>query len=389
MGLRRKEAVTGIYAHIPFCIRKCPYCAFNSASAPAEGIPETRYITCLSQELSAVIERENLAGPPATVYLGGGTPSLLSPRAIADFLQSIDRTLGKGAKEITIEANPDTLTLPKLEGYYASGVNRLSIGFQSFEEAGLAALGRTHTVETSIKAYGWARQAGFKNIGIDLIFGTLGQTLRGWEAALEKAVDLKPEHISLYGMTIEEGTPFYRKYGPGKKGLPGEEAEAEMLLVAIRVLKGAGYRHYEVSNFALPGFESSHNTLYWKGNPYIGLGAGAHSYMPWPDWGRRWWNAASANEYMDRVEKRLDPAEGNEELTRKDAIAEAVMLGLRMIDAGINGEAFREKFGNYPAEALSGFKALVADGLLEKKGEDIFVTQKGLLVLDEVALKLI
>lgn len=389
MGLRREEAVTGIYAHIPFCLRKCPYCAFNSASAPAEGLPEKRYAACLSKELSAVVEKEAIIGPPATIYLGGGTPSLLSPQAVSDLLRSIKDTLGKAAGEITIEANPDTLTLDKLKGYVNAGVNRLSIGFQSFDEAGLASLGRAHTVETSLKAYAWARQAGFRNIGIDLIFGTPGQTLQGWEAALKKAVELRPEHISLYGMTIEEGTPFYRKYGPGKKGLPGEDAEAAMLLSAMRVLEVAGYRHYEVSNFALPGFESRHNTLYWNGMPYIGLGAGAHSYMPWPGWGRRWWNAPLANEYMDRVEKGIDTAEGREELTRKDALYESTMLGLRMIDAGINGEAFKARFGLYPAGALKGLDALIEEGLLEKRGEDIFATQKGLLVLDEVALKLL
>jgi len=389
VGLRREESVTGIYAHIPFCIRKCPYCAFNSASAPPEGIPEKRYIACLSRELSAAVKREGIIGPPATVYLGGGTPSLLSPSAVAVFLHAIEESLGKGAREVTVEANPDTLTLPKLEGYRAAGVNRLSIGFQSFDEAGLLALGRTHAVETSIKAFEMARQAGFRNIGIDLIFGTPGQTLQGWEASLNKAVDLAPEHISLYGMTIEEGTPFYRRYGPGKKGLPGEEAEAQMLLGAIRVLKGAGYRHYEVSNFALPGFESAHNTLYWKGNPYIGLGAGAHSYLPWPNWGRRWWNVAPADEYMDRVERGLDPAEGKEDLSRKEAMTESMMLGLRMIGSGIDGEAFKERFGIYPAEALTGLDVLVKDGLVEKRGESVFVTRKGLLVLDEVAVRLL
>ncbi len=389
MGLRREEAVTGIYAHIPFCIRKCPYCAFNSASAPAEGIPEARYIASLSRELSDIIKREGLFGPPATVYLGGGTPSLLSPQAVLDLLRSIEKTLGKSAREVTIEANPDTLTLPKLEGYLAAGINRLSIGFQSFDEEGLAALGRTHTVERSLSAFEMARRAGFGNIGMDLIFGTPGQTLKGWEAALNKAVDLAPEHISLYGMTIEEGTPFYRKYGPGKKGLPGEEKEARMLIAAVRVLKAAGYRHYEVSNFALPGFESMHNTLYWKGNPYIGLGAGAHSYLPWPGWGRRWWNEASAGRYMDMVETGLDPAEGKEELSQKEAMTESVMLGLRMVDEGIDAEAFYARFGIYPAEALTGLGGLMDEGLVEKKAETIVITQKGLLVLDEVALRLL
>lgn len=367
------------------------------------GLDEERYVESLLKELGAVTGREGIAGPLRTFYIGGGTPTLFSPEAIGRLVSSVADVFGtRGTRgtggtglsgqagiEITIEANPDTLSPEKLAGYRRGGVNRLSIGFQSLDDARLARLGRTHTAYRAAQAYGWARDAGFDNIGIDLIFGTPGQAAEAWEEELSSAALLRPEHISLYGMTIEEGTPFYRRYGPDKAGLPGEEAEAEMFRTAIRVLKEAGYRHYEVSNFALPGRESIHNSLYWKGAPYLGLGAGAHSYLPWPDWGRRWWNEADPLAYMGKAEAGLDPSAGREELGRNDAMLEAVMLGLRMVEVGVGGESFRERFGLYPGEALPGLDGLIKDGLVRKRGEDILATESGLLFLNEIAVRML
>ncbi|MBW7957667.1 MAG: radical SAM family heme chaperone HemW [Deltaproteobacteria bacterium] len=393
MGLLgKKEEGIGVYAHIPFCLSKCPYCAFNSVAAKDAAAYEERYVECLVKELGARAGKENIPGPLRTFYIGGGTPTLFSPEAIGKLLTSAIGIFGIGNShgiESTIEANPDTLTPSKLAGYRRHGVNRLSIGFQSLDDARLAALGRTHTASRAAQAFKWGRDAGFENIGIDLIFGTPGQDPAGWQEELSSAALLKPEHISLYGMTIEEGTPFYRRYGPGKTGLPGEDAESEMFSAAVKTLKSAGYRHYEVSNFALPGRESVHNSLYWKGAPYIGVGAGAHSYLPWPGWGRRWWNETRHEEYMGKVEADLDPSAGGEELGRDEAMIEAVMLGLRMVDGGVNGERFKEKFGCYPGAALPGLEGLIKEGLVRKRGEDVLVTESGLLLLNEVAARML
>ncbi len=373
---------------------KCPYCAFNSVAALDAGAYEERYVKSLLSELASKSAKEGIRGPLRTFYIGGGTPTLFSPEAIGTILSSAGAMFGtrhtaQAGIEVTIEANPDTITRERLEGYRREGVNRLSIGFQSLNDARLAALGRTHTASRAAEAYKWARAAGFENVGIDLIFGTPGQDPARWEEELSGAALLKPEHVSLYGMTIEEGTPFYRKYGPGKAGLPGEEAESWMFSAAVRALKSAGYRHYEVSNFALPGRESVHNTLYWKGAPYLGVGAGAHSYLPWPGWGRRWWNESDPVAYMGRVEAGVDPSAGGEELGRKEAMLESVMLGLRMVDEGVNGEAFREKFGMYPGSALQGLDGLLREGLVRKRGEDVLATEPGLLLLNEVAARLL
>jgi len=387
VGLRGKDEI-GVYAHIPFCLRKCPYCAFNSVEAPPAGPPEERYVDSLAKELESSVQSEGISARAATVYFGGGTPSIFSPNAIGRFMETVEILLG-APREVTIEANPDAISPQKLRGYMGAGVNRLSIGFQSLEDSALIALGRRHTASASLAAFQWARDAGFRNIGIDLIFATPGQEIGQWEETLSRAAALRPEHISLYGMTVEEGTPFYRKYGPGKLGLPGEEAEAEMYLKAIEVLKSAGYRHYEVSNFAIPGFESAHNTLYWKGAGYIGVGAGAHSYLPGPGWGKRWWNISGAEDYMRVVGEGSPPIDGSEELTRREAMFEAVMLGLRMVEEGIDGSRFRERFGLSTIEALGGLDTLVRDGFVEKKGEDISLTQRGLLLLNEVAVRII
>ncbi|MCL4874552.1 radical SAM family heme chaperone HemW [bacterium] len=389
--LGKKEKGIGVYAHIPFCLSKCPYCAFNSVGTADARAYEKRYVGCLAREIGIRAREEGISGPLRTIYIGGGTPTLFSPEAIGELLSSaidIFGVAGPHGIESTIEANPDTVTPSSLAGYRQVGVNRLSIGFQSLDDARLAALGRTHTAGRATQAFKWGRDAGFGNIGIDLIFGTPGQDLAGWQEELSKAALLNPEHISLYGMTIEEGTPFYRRYGPGTTGLPGEEAEAGMFTIAVRTLKSAGYRHYEVSNFALPGRESVHNTLYWKGAPYIGAGAGAHSHLPWPGWGRRWWNETRAEEYMAKVEAGLDASSGGEKLGRKEAMLEAVMLGLRMVEEGINGDGFKEKFGLYPGEALPGLEGLIKEGLVRKSGEDVLATDSGLLLLNEVAARM-
>jgi len=372
---------------VPFCKRKCPYCDFKSIEAARA--PEDRFAGCLLKELEKTARETGLhEALLATVYLGGGTPSILSPDTVAGIISGIKSTFREAEEpEVTLEVNPDTVDLQKLTGFRSGGVTRLSIGFQALDDRHLVLLGRAHTAEAALNAFSFAREAGFANVGVDLMFAIPGQTLADWETTLRKVSALRPEHISLYGLTIEEGTPFHGRYGKEREGLPSEEIEALMYLKAREVLKDAGYRHYEVSNFALPGFESRHNSRYWKGADYLGIGPSAHSYISRPLWGRRWWNIAVPYEYMDRVEKGESPIDAGEELTREDAMLEAVMLGLRMVEEGVKHGPFTARFGVSPVEAFT-WDALILDGFVDKRGQDLVLTEKGLLFLNEVLLSL-
>lgn len=386
LGVRGEEQEIGVYVHVPFCKRKCPYCDFKSIEAARA--PEDRFAGCLSSELQKISEREGIKGAILrTLYFGGGTPSILSPSVIEKIIQSVKSSFRPAEDvEVTLEANPDTVDLEKLTAFRRAGVTRLSIGFQALEDRHLVLLGRAHTAEAALNAFKHAREAGFDNVGVDLMFAIPGQTLGDWERTLGKVTELRPEHISLYGLTIEEGTPFHGRYTKGKEGLPAEEDEARMYHMAVERLTEAGYRHYEISNFALPGFESRHNSGYWKGADYIGLGPSAHSFLSKPGWGRRWWNVPGPYEYMESVEKGESAVEDQEELTRIDAMLEAVMLGLRMVDEGLKGGSFKKRFGLSPFEALTGWDNLISDGLIETRGEDILLTSKGLLFLNEALL---
>lgn len=387
VGLFGEEQEVGVYAHVPFCKRKCPYCDFKSIEAARA--PEDRFAGCLLKELEKTARETGLQEAfLSTVYLGGGTPSILSPDTVAGIISAVKSTFKQAEEpEVTLEVNPDTVDLQKLAAFRGGGVTRLSIGFQALDDRHLVLLGRTHTAEAALNAFSFARQAGFANVGVDLMFAIPGQTLADWEETLRKVSALKPEHISLYGLTIEEGTPFHGRYGKGREGLPSEEVEARMYLLAREMLTDAGYRHYEVSNFALPGFESRHNSRYWKGADYLGIGPSAHSYISKPLWGRRWWNIAGPYEYMDRVERGESPIDAGEELTREDAMLEAVMLGLRMVEEGVKGGPFAARFGVALVDAFT-WDDLIADGFVDKRGQDLVLTEKGLLFLNEILIKL-
>ncbi|MEK7772837.1 MAG: radical SAM family heme chaperone HemW, partial [Deltaproteobacteria bacterium] len=367
MGIRAEEKPAGVYAHIPFCIRKCPYCDFTSAAAPRP--PEDRYVDCLVRELSSRVEKESFdAGktPLESIYIGGGTPTLFSPDSIKRLIENIRGRFSPATGcEVTIEANPDTVDLERLKGFMLAGANRVSIGIQALNDNDLKALGRTHCADKAEESFHLSRQAGFKNIGVDLIFGVPGQRARDFEASVRKVIALKPEHVSVYGLTIEEGTRFHDVYGSGGAGvldLPAEEDEIRMYEAAVRLLKDGGYMHYEISNFALPGRLSVHNRGYWLGRDYIGLGASAHSYLSYPLWGRRWWNTGDVEGYMARMEETGDAVDGLEELTREEAVTEALMTGLRMLDQGIDAESFKDRFGNYPREEFRNWAELEREG---------------------------
>lgn len=377
-----KKETLNIYVHIPFCVKKCPYCSFTSFS-PGD-VPEKEYTECILGELSYLLKRENLKCPVETVYFGGGTPSIFSPDSIKRILEGIGKKLPllKDVSEVTLEVNPDTVDKKKLLGFKNAGINRLSIGVQSFNEGELKKLERTHSAGKGELAFLDARDSGFKNIGIDLIFAIPGQTLPGFERSLSKTIKLRPEHVSIYALTVEEGTPYSRAFKKGGLRFPPEKLCVDMYLGAIGLLKENGYTHYEISNLALPGFESRHNTACWLGKNYLGLGAGAHSYLRYPGWGRRWWNRPYFPHYMEALDKKGSHVLGKETLKEDSAKLEAIFLGLRLLK-GIGKNGFKKRFGS-PPEAFLQWERLTELGLVKDKGDRISLTEKGILFSNEV-----
>lgn len=394
MGIRREEKqlrTLGVYIHIPFCVSKCPYCDFKSVVIASA--PEPRYARCLQKELSSIKSIEGLekGRPLESIYIGGGTPSLFSPEVIGYIIRTVKEGFTPADSiEVTVEVNPDTVDLEKLKGYRQAGVNRLSIGLQSLDNECLRSLGRPHGMEKGLAAFAQAREAGFTNVGVDIIFGVPHQSADSWRRTLEGVTALKPEHVSVYGLTIEESTPYYVLFKgyPGKKELPTEEEEIKMYRSAMSLLTEAGYSHYEISNLALPGFEGVHNTRYWLGLDYIGLGASAHSYLYYPHGGKRWWNEPSPYTYMKAVEETGQARAGQEELSRAESMQEALMLGLRMLKRGVSGEEFKERFGVYPGQAFKGWEGLERQGLLKLSKEDILLTDEGALLSNEVFMRI-
>ncbi|MBI5328703.1 MAG: radical SAM family heme chaperone HemW [Deltaproteobacteria bacterium] len=398
----------GIYVHIPFCRNKCPYCDFNSIAV--NSAPDDIYIDAALKELSGHIkERPSLLNKALdTIYIGGGTPSLVEPHNIKRLIGGIRQVFsGAAPDEITIEINPGTATWDRLAVFKDAGINRLSIGIQSFNEKMLKTLGRIHSAEDSVRCYEYARKAGFNNIGIDLIFGAPEQSIKELEDDMETAACLRPEHISTYNLTIENGTSFFTLQKSCELALPSEEEQTLMYEIAIHILKDRGYNHYEISNFSLAGFESQHNNRYWLGMDYLGLGAGAHSYISSPDryirgqaldraskgqttdWGTRWWNEKNPYAYMQLIKDTDHAIAGKETLKRQEALEEGIFLGLRRL-TGIDTSWFSTRF-NISLKDLCASKisALKAAGLLYEDANSIRLTHKGLLLSNEVFAELI
>ena len=328
-----------IYIHFPFCERKCPYCDFYSLSQA--GHLTDQFLTALHKEIQHYSQSIPYKGSSvATIYFGGGTPSLLSANQTASLLDSITRNFDicKDA-EITCEANPGTLSLDKLRGYRDSGVNRLTLGIQSLNDKELRTLGRIHNFTDAMQACNLARAAGFVNFAVDLIFAIPGQSLKSWQATLEKIIDLHPEHISTYCLSFEPGTPFERSLKSGEIHAVDEEIQRDLYLLAIELLKSAGYEHYEILNYALPRFRSRHNISYWDGTTYLGLGPSAHSF----NGAKRWQNIADVSGYIEKIMAGKSAVAEVEELTRSQKMLEFIMLGLRRRE-GIDFKKFSEHF---------------------------------------------
>ena len=385
-----KDQTIGIYIHIPFCVKKCPYCSFNSIEN--SDVPEDSYIDALLKELAYYMHKTPDLSEKSleTVYIGGGTPSLISPGGIERLLRGINSVFSYTRQpEVTLEVNPGTVTFEKLLQFKEAGVNRLSLGIQSFSDKDLKSLGRIHTKRDALNCFEYARTAGFNNIGIDLISCIPGQILTEWSSELDAAISLRPEHISAYTLTIEKDTPFFRLDKEGRLLLPSEEEQLEMFELTIDRLTSAGYNHYEVSNYSLEGFESRHNNRYWDSGDYIGLGAGAHSYRSSPDWGVRWWNISLPDDYIKSINNSGQAIAGLERLTEEEAITEGIFLGLRKSN-GISYDWFSERFNFSLKESRSQRIAiLIEDGLISERENTLRLTSKGLIIADTVITSLI
>ncbi len=341
------KSTCGLYIHVPFCRHKCNYCDFYSTTQ-MDLMP--RYLAALLQEIDLLFNNPPSGGFDfSTLYLGGGTPSLLSPQHIETIFAKL---AAHGSihpqAEITLEANPGALDDEHLAAYRHAGINRLSLGIQSFIDCELAFLQRIHTAAEAKASFRAARQAGFDNISLDLIFALPGQSLSDWYCSLQQALELAPEHVSMYGLTIEEGTPLHRTLQQGLCKKIDEELEREMYLSGKETLEAAGYRHYEISNFARPGREAQHNQHYWDGSPYIGFGPAAHSFAD----GQRWWNVRDVNAYCRSLLQGAEAVAGRETLDLLQLKAEAVLLGLRRRE-GIDLAAWEKRFTESALERFS------------------------------------
>lgn len=368
-----------LYIHVPFCVEKCLYCAF--VSSPPEHGELAEYPELLMRELQL---RASYAGPVASIYFGGGTPSLLQPEQLARLLGHIADQPGiRADAEITLEANPGTVDRMSLKEFRDAGINRISLGVQSFDDRFLTCLGRIHTAEQSRQAFRDIREAGFGNISIDLIHSLPGQSLDQWRSELLHAVALCPEHISIYGLTVEEGTPFARIYPPDSPALPDDDLSADMFELADKLLTAAGFDHYEIANYACPGFRSQHNSGYWKRDGYLGLGVAAHSFLR-DGYGVRFSNPDSLEEYRRGILSGQPARIGEQRLTRKDAMAEYLFLGLRLAE-GVHLHDFEREFGQ-PLESVYGAAAadLAQLGLLEQSGSALVLTLRGMLLSNQV-----
>ncbi len=375
----------GLYLHIPYCDSKCPYCDFNSYAVPRW--PEERYVDALCRELTHYAGDPAWSGRPvATIFLGGGTPSLFAPSSIDRVLRAAREYFPRVADlEVSMECNPGTVDDAKLAGYLAVGVERFSFGVQSFQAHHLRTLGRIHDAAQAVDALRAARRAGCENLSLDLIYALPGQTTAEWRADLERARDIGSEHVSAYNLTFEEGTPFHLWRRQGKLAGLDEDTELEMFEVAETMLGEAGFERYEISNYARPGRRSRHNLNYWRGGDYLGLGAGAHGFGrdPAVPFGQRWSNRKSPVAYMAQVEAVGHGREQREQLDRRQAAGEFVFLNLRCRDGFAEGD-FVARFGCGLIEEYGHVAGLVDDGLLRFEAGRWRLSRRGLLVADSV-----
>jgi oxygen-independent coproporphyrinogen III oxidase len=374
-----------IYVHIPFCVQKCGYCDFNAYLYRED--TARAYLTALQREiLHTAAERLWTRYSVASIYFGGGTPSTLAPEDLTSLLRMIRANFPVSAEaEITIEADPGTIDLAGLEALCIGGFNRISIGVQAFDDGLLQKVDRLHSAADARRVLAWARRAGFMDLNLDLMFGLPGQSLAAWEQSLHEAIAFTPMHISVYGLSIEQRTPFHRRQQRGQLVLPDEEAQATMFERADHCLTAAGYVHYEVSNYALPGWCSRHNLHYWRHGEYLGFGAGAHAYVD----GCRRENERLPWRYIRAIVKSGNAAGAHEYIDRERRIHEGMMLGLRLRE-GIDLEAFAQDYGvRLAAVYADPIVELTQAGYLQIINGHLRLSNRGRLVADAVLARLV
>ncbi len=372
------DAPAGIYVHVPFCRHICPYCDFNTYAGQEERIPA--YVAAVVREME--LRSGETAGAP-TLYFGGGTPSLLLPEQVARVVEAAARYQGlRPDAEVSLEANPETLDEETLRGLRAAGVNRLSIGIQSQQRAGLRVLGRGHTATTATDALALARLAGFENVSLDFIYGWPGQTAGDWEHDLATMLDWAPEHLSLYALIVEPGTPMQLAVRRGILRPLDDDTVADRYDRAVAVLDAAGWEHYEISNWARePRWRSRHNQLYWQNGPYLGIGAGAFGTAR----GERHSNHLLPARYIADLDAGRLPVATRETIDAGTAMAETMMLGLRLLGDGVSDEDFARRHGVRIADRYAGaVDRFAALGLVEWAGDRLRLTPSGALVANEV-----
>ncbi|KAA0965433.1 oxygen-independent coproporphyrinogen III oxidase [Sporosarcina sp. ANT_H38] len=362
----------GMYIHIPFCHQICHYCDFNKVFFKNQPVDE--YIESMGQEL-AIMRQEGISFKEVeTVFLGGGTPTSLSEKQLERLLEIIHEYVDVSSlKEFSTEANPDELTYGKLTVLKNGGVNRLSIGVQSFDADLLSKIGRTHSPDDAARVVGEARRAGFDNISIDLIYGLPGQTIAQWQDTLDKALALDLPHYSGYSLIVEPKTVFYNLMNKGKLPLPGEDIETEMFTMLIEQMESKGRKRYEISNFATPGHESIHNLIYWENATYAGVGAGAHGYVN----GTRYSNIGPIAKYMEKTAVGERPVQQTHIVTEIEAMEEEMFLGLRKSN-GVSISLFQEKFGKSLEDVYGEtLQSLIKEGLVERLDDAVKLTHRG------------
>ncbi|MGC6587460.1 radical SAM family heme chaperone HemW [Paenibacillus sp. Dod16] len=372
---QRTEAV---YIHIPFCTNKCFYCDFNSYVLKDQ--PVMDYLRALDKEMELTV-KANPPGRIKSIFVGGGTPTVLKPDEMEYFLQSVKRHFPEWSDDIefSMEANPGTTDLEKLSVMREGGVNRISFGVQAFQNSLLTGIGRIHDTDDVYRSLENARRAGFDNMSIDLMFGLPNQTLDMLAESVDKALELGLPHYSIYSLKVEENTLFHTMYQRNQLPLPDEEDELNMYLLLMERMQAAGYKQYEISNFAKPGFESRHNMTYWRNEDYYGLGAGAHGYI-----GRqRHVNIKGVNPYNEAANQGLPRLESFE-VSREEAMEDFLMVGLRVLD-GVSRSRFRQQFGISMEEVFAGpLNKMVGAGLLDSTDDGYKLSSKGILFGNDV-----
>ncbi len=371
-----------LYIHIPFCMQKCHYCDFNSFAVTEA--TKKRFMDCILLEIDLLAKKYK--APLKTIFFGGGTPTILSGEELLLILDRVREkfTLLEGI-EISSEANPETVNKEQLTLLKQGGFNRLSFGVQSFSNHYLKKLGRVHTANKAIESYYLAREIGFDNLNLDLIFALPGQSMEEWQDTLEQAVRLNPEHLSTYNLKIEEGTRFYQLLTENKISPVSEDLDLAMYNYTKEFLEAKGYQQYEISNFAKEGLRSKHNQIYWLNQPYLSLGPGAHFY----DGRGRGYNFSRLEDYFQAIRAGKLPVAEYHQLSREEEIEETLMLGLRLID-GISLEGFSERYGIELEEVYQReLKQLLKNRLIKVEAGRLSLTEQGILLANQVLAEFI